>query len=110
MWGFVVTNNTLAGFITTTFNSFIHTIMYSYYVYAALGYKSKLKNYLTQAQITQFLVGIALTVPSFFMKGCLNYEQTLSMLAIHLYTYYLVYLFYQFYVTTYSKKEPKKIE
>lgn len=110
MWSFVVTHNTLPGFITTIFNSFIHTLMYTYYVFAAFGYQSKLKNYLTQAQLVQFVVGLSLTVPGFFISGCMNPAQKLSLVAIHLYTYYLIYLFYLFYKETYLSKKNKKLD
>jgi len=105
MWGFVVTHNTSGGLITTWFNSFIHTLMYTYYVFAAFGYRSPLKNYLTQAQIVQFIIGIALTFPPHFMPGCITQAQSLVNAGIQLYAVILIYLFYMFYVSNYAKKD-----
>jgi uncharacterized integral membrane protein len=78
--------------------------MYTYYVLAALGYNSPLKHYLTQAQMVQFVVGIAITIPCHM---CINEAQSLSLSAIHLYTAVLIYLFYLFYVESYVKKRGK---
>jgi hypothetical protein len=105
MWGVVVTHNTGAGLITMGLNSFIHTVMYSYYSLAAFGYKSPLKSYLTMAQITQFFVGYALSMS---MYGCVNPAQTAALVSLHLYTMVLIYLFYQFYKKSYTKKAVKK--
>lgn len=105
MWGFVATANTAGGSVTTVFNSFIHTLMYSYYTLAAFGYSSPLKHYLTQAQIIQFIVGILLTVPTHFIAGCVNQAQSLVIAAIQLYAVVLIFLFYQFYTSNYSKKD-----
>lgn len=107
MWGFVVTANTCGGLITTLFNSFIHTLMYTYYTLAAFGYSSPLKHYLTQAQIIQFIVGIILTVGSHFIPGCVNPAQSLVIASIQLYAVVLIILFYQFYVNSYSDKKKK---
>ena len=69
-WGFVVTKNTSSGGITVVLNSFIHSIMYTYYVAAALGYNSPLKHYLTQAQLLQFFSGILMTIPTLWIPNC----------------------------------------
>jgi len=105
-----VTYNTAGGLIVVCFNSFIHTLMYTYYTLAVFGYSSPLKHYLTQAQIIQFLVGIALTVPTHFMSNCVNQAQSLVNAAIQIYAVVLIFLFYQFYVSSYSKKGNTKRE
>jgi hypothetical protein len=111
MWGFVVTANTCGGLITTSFNAFIHTLMYTYYTFAALGYSSPLKHYLTQAQMIQFVVGILLTFPTLFMAGCVNQAQSFVIITIQVYAVVLIALFYQFYVNSYKKKPvAKKVE
>ena len=107
MWGFIVTSNT-AGIVVLTFNSFIHTLMYSYYTLAALGYQSSLKNYLTQAQIFQFILGIAITFCVHFIDSCQSTSQSFVLAAIQLYAVVLIYLFYQFYKSTYSSKKAGK--
>ncbi|RYH20089.1 hypothetical protein EON65_24655 [archaeon] len=58
MWGAVVTQSAAVGGIIICLNSFIHTLMYTYYTLAAFGYSSPLKHYLTSAQMIQFLIGI----------------------------------------------------
>jgi hypothetical protein len=50
-------------FVVVGLNSFIHTIMYTYYAFAALGYSWPLKNVLTQAQVRR-LYDCQLFVPS----------------------------------------------
>jgi hypothetical protein len=108
MWGFVVTQCTSAGAVLLILNSFIHTIMYTYYTLAAFGYSSPLKHYLTQAQLTQFFLGVGVTVALYWKDGCLNQAQTLSLNAIHLYTVFLIYLFGKFYADSYMKKKSDK--
>mmetsp|Transcript_8247 Transcript_8247/g.13991 ORF Transcript_8247/g.13991 Transcript_8247/m.13991 type:complete len:273 (-) Transcript_8247:1420-2238(-) len=108
MWGFVVTQCTGGGVVILVLNSFIHTIMYTYYLFAAFGYSSPLKHYLTQAQLTQFFLGVGVTVPLYWQEGCLNEAQALSLKAIHVYTIYLIYLFGKFYYDSYVKKKDKK--
>lgn len=110
MWSFVITNNTCGGIAVICLNSFIHTLMYTYYTLAAFGYKSPLKNYLTQAQIIQFLIGIGLTVPAHFMPGCLSEAQSASNAGIQVYAVVLILLFAQFYAANYTKKGSKKGE
>jgi hypothetical protein len=104
MWGFVVTAHTTAGLILIVLNSFIHSLMYTYYTLAAFGYNSPLKHYLTQAQLVQFLTGIAVTVPALFKENCLNQAQKVVLGGLHIYTIFLIYLFAQFYVSSYMKK------
>jgi hypothetical protein len=84
--------------------------MYTYYTFAALGYSSPLKHYLTQAQLAQFFLGVGVTVILYWEKDCLNPAQTISLLAIHIYTVFLIYLFGKFYVDSYlTKKKDAKL-
>lgn len=109
MWMFVATKATGGALITLTFNSFIHTLMYTYYTLAALGYQSPLKNYLTQAQLTQFVVGIAVTSPLLVAsRSCINEAQWFTVVSIDVYAVILIVLFYQFYVDSYIKKKAAK--
>mmetsp|Transcript_14836 Transcript_14836/g.22330 ORF Transcript_14836/g.22330 Transcript_14836/m.22330 type:complete len:269 (-) Transcript_14836:157-963(-) len=106
MWLFVVTKSTGGGLIILTFNSFIHTLMYTYYTLAAFGYQSPLKHYLTQAQLTQFILGIAVTTPLLFSSSsCINDAQRFSIISIDAYALILIYLFGLFYIESYSKKK-----
>ena len=104
MYGFVITQNTNAGAIVLVFNSFIHTIMYTYFTFAALGYKSPLKQMLTTAQLVQFVVGVCITVPGYYIPGCSTFAQKVTLFAIHVYTIYLIKLFADFYYESYLKK------
>ena len=45
------------GWVFVFFNSFIHTVMYTYYTLTCFGYQPSWKRLLTRMQITQFLVG-----------------------------------------------------
>ena len=86
------------------------TLMYTYYTFAAaFGYSSPLKHYLTQMQITQFIVGLRTTVPIHFMTGAdgkprLTPAQNLSLWTIEIYAVVLIVLFAQFYASAYGKK------
>jgi hypothetical protein len=108
MWGFVVTQCVSAGAVILVLNSFIHTIMYTYYTLAAFGYSSPLKHYLTQAQLAQFFLGVGVTIPLYWEEACLTAAQALSLNAIHLYTVFLIYLFGKFYMDSYMKKKSVK--
>lgn len=100
MWGVVVTKNTSAGGMILCLNSFIHSLMYTYYTLSACGINIPFKHLVTQAQIVQFLVGVFLTIPTY---ACLNEAQTIVMAAIHIYTLVLISLFGQFYSKSYSR-------
>ena len=107
MWAIVVTKSGSA-VVTTVFNSFIHTIMYTYYVFAALGYSSSLKHYLTQAQMIQLITGCSVAVAMAVTPNCMSPAEGLSTLVLNLYAFYLIYLFYDFYTRTYKQKGEKK--
>ena len=97
-------------------NSFIHTIMYSYY--AASVYKESsmltsglyslllpLKPYLTRMQISQFFIGLFGVVPQFFLEGChANAAQAAATAFSQIYVIPLICLFAAFYVKSYKKK------
>jgi len=103
MWGFVVTSGTVALF-SITLNSFIHSLMYTYYVFAALGFRSKLKHILTQMQITQFVIGLAVSLPTHFIPSCLSPAQSLVLALMQTYSVILLILFVMFYRDSYLKK------
>ena len=109
MYGFVITQNTCGGIIVLVFNSFIHTIMYTYFTLAAMGYKFPFKNLITLAQLVQFVVGVSITIPGYGISGCLNFSQKVTLACIHLYTIYLIKLFVDFYIETYMTKRTQEI-
>lgn len=108
MWGITLTKNTATGGVVTCLNSFIHTLMYTYYVVAAFGISFPLKHYLTIAQMVQFVVGISIVMPTYWMEGCATTQQKLATAGIQIYAVVLIYLFYQFYQKSYTKKDGKK--
>lgn len=105
MWGFVVTQNTACGLILLCLNSFIHSLMYTYYTLAAFGYSSPLKNYLTMAQMVQFLVGITIVTPAYL---CATAAQAVVTAVLQAYAVYLTLLFYSFYQESYVAKKKAK--
>jgi len=56
MWALTVSRNPTV-WIFVSFNSFIHTWMYLYYLLTCFGYYSPWKRLLTNLQITQFAIG-----------------------------------------------------
>ncbi|PVU91708.1 hypothetical protein BB559_004006 [Furculomyces boomerangus] len=110
MWAGVY-KATSAIFIFTVMNSFVHTIMYTYYALTSIGFTPPGKQYLTTMQITQFLLGFVLATIHFFLPGCNNYAQTIALTANILYLFPLTYLFVKFAITTYggpAKKSKKE--
>jgi len=114
MWSFVVTHNTACGATVTLLNSGIHTIMYTYFTLTALEFKFlyKFKPFITSSQLIQFFFGIALTIPTYFVKGCNTPARTVSTIGIHVYTVVLIGLFLDFankeYVLKAKAKAAKK--
>jgi hypothetical protein len=107
MWFMTVTKS-CACVVMLVLNSFIHTIMYSYYVYAALGFSSPLKHYLTSAQLLQFFIGIGCTIPAYW--NCQTSAQLFGLFIMQAYVVYLIKLFADFYRSSYGKKGAKKEE
>jgi hypothetical protein len=107
MWALVVTQCT-GGTILMILNSFIHTLMYTYYTLAAYGYHSPLKHYLTEMQLFQFVFGIFSTALLYFQRDCLTEAQVGALAFVQIYAVGLIYLFGQFYVQSYLKKKDDK--
>jgi len=64
-WAGLHGNWCMALWLSAFWNSFVHTIMYSYYTASCLGYSFWWKKYLTMIQIAQFIMGVVYTT-SFF--------------------------------------------
>ncbi|XP_015185261.1 PREDICTED: elongation of very long chain fatty acids protein AAEL008004-like [Polistes dominula] len=89
-------------------NSFIHIIMYSYYLLSTLGPQIQpylwWKKYLTSLQLIQFvLVGIH---GSFILFNDCNFPK-FPMILLIINAFVFIYLFGSFYVETYRKKSVK---
>lgn len=86
-------------------NSFIHTVMYSYYFLAT--YKSARpylgwKKYLTQFQIVQFIIMILHSTQPLFIPGC-KFPRTFLYINIF-FSIVFIYLFTKFYIENYGKQ------
>ncbi|KAK9708245.1 hypothetical protein K7432_009760 [Basidiobolus ranarum] len=104
MW-YGVLNNATPVWIFVVFNSFIHTIMYFYYMLTCLGYSPPGKKYLTTMQITQFVIGISIAISYLFVDDCLT--STGSRVAVYLNASYVIpltFLFKNFAKKTYGAK------
>eukprot|EP00605_Chrysophyceae_sp_TOSAG23-4_P002300 GSChrysophyteH1.ASY1.ANO1.2546.1 assembled CDS len=110
MWMFVACHNTACGMMITVLNSGIHTMMYAYFTITAFEFKFlyKFKPLITSAQLIQFVTGIAMTIPCYFVEGCQTEAQFYSQIAIHSYTLYLMYLFVEFAKKEYIQKPKSK--
>lgn len=62
------------GWVFVLFNSFIHTVMYTYYTLTCFGYQPSWKRLLTRMQIIQFLVGDPLAMVYFLIPECASKE------------------------------------
>jgi hypothetical protein len=93
----------------TTFNSFIHTIMYTYYALTSVGIHPPGKKYITTMQITQFVVGVSVGISYFVIPECLtSWGQKFALGTTILYLMPLTYLFVDFARKTYIKRQSKK--
>jgi len=89
-------------------NSFIHTLMYTYFSAATLGYRSPLAQALTTAQLTQFVTGIIGASSSYIYNDCVNDDQRNALIFIQTYAVGLIYLFYQMFQAKYKNKKQKQ--
>eukprot|EP00299_Pterocystis_sp_00344_P004628 c15894_g1_i1.p1 GENE.c15894_g1_i1~~c15894_g1_i1.p1 ORF type:complete len:303 (-),score=39.91 c15894_g1_i1:17-925(-) len=87
-------------------NSFVHVLMYSYYLLALLKIDMPWKKYLTSIQMVQFMLCFAHSV---YVLWVGNVPPTLGWLQMWVMANMLV-LFGNFYAKTYSKKSVKKTE
>ena len=93
-----------AGIVTTVNNSFIHTIMYLYYLGSLLKIRQVrfIKQYITSLQIIQFFGALSVLYLYFPpVESVFNYSLIVSA---QMYTFGLIYLFGQFYYRNYVNK------
>lgn len=100
------------GYVFVLFNSFIHTIMYYYYFLTCFGIRPSWKAIMTQAQLIQFYTGVPLSLPNigrscYYKDGFISWKM-IGLILIDLYVCYLVVLFRDFYVKTYTTKKAAK--
>lgn len=103
--------------IFTTWNSFIHAIMYCYFAYSVYGITILPKPVITSLQLTQFFTGLGmltytyLTVPC-FVKDPVQMLATFYLSWVYVGAVAILFLnfFLQNYVKKPKKKEAKKVE
>jgi len=91
-------------------NSWIHVLMYLYYLLASLGYKVWWRRYLTQAQIIQFVTGfiwINIYVHQAITRGCGDKFKFYAAMFSDIVNVIFVILFVLFFIKD-GKKQPKK--
>lgn len=96
----MATNDCIDAYFGAACNSFIHIVMYSYYLMSALGIRCPWKRYITQAQMLQFVIVFAHAVFVLRQKHC---PVTLPWAQMFVMTNMLV-LFGNFYLKAYSNK------
>ncbi|KAI9488451.1 fatty acid elongase [Zychaea mexicana] len=101
--------HTTAIWMFVTFNSFIHTAMYSYYAATTLGLHPPGKKYLTSLQIAQFLLGMTLAAAYLFTPGCSELPGEKFTLKLNLsYLMPLTWLFFDFARKTYGRRQKRQ--
>jgi hypothetical protein len=87
--------------VFVVFNSFVHTVMYSYYSLSTIGLRVPFKSSITILQLLQFVVGIQFAYYyNLFTEQTL--EQNIVLKYIILYLIALIYLFTAFYQKNYT--------
>ncbi|PVV05281.1 hypothetical protein BB560_000205 [Smittium megazygosporum] len=105
MW--IDVNNALASvFYFVIVNSFVHSVMYTYFAFSSLGFYLPGKQYLTSLQITQFLCGFVYAVYYALKPNCASPSQRFGTWVNIAYLLPLTYLFFDFAFRTYGKKKP----
>jgi len=91
------------------FNSLIHTFMYTYYFFTAMGKKIELKVFVTVLQIIQLVVGNSISIFYIFIP-CYqkDYFRMAGWTVNMFYISVLVILFAEFFYDAYIKKGDKK--
>jgi hypothetical protein len=109
MWMAIVTE---ANWVVwaTVLNACIHTLMYTYYAAATLGYRSPLASILTNMQLLQFLTGIVVSTTSYFYEECASATPGAlqGLLTIQVYAVGLIHLFNEMYKQKYNSKRDSK--
>jgi GNS1/SUR4 family len=106
MWAAVASQSSWLLF-AVLLNSFIHTLMYTYFFVKTISPQTEIKvaRYLTMAQITQFLIGIVCTIGIFFLgSSCCSQSSRFALACLHIYGFGLIALFASFASRKYKKK------
>ena len=109
MWGGILSQSSWLIFVVT-FNSVIHTLMYTYFLIKTLYPQTNIPaaKHLTMAQIGQFLTGITVSSGVLVLgENCDTTSSRLSLFFLHVYGYGLIALFVSFASRKYNKKAAK---
>lgn len=93
-------------YFATVMNSFIHTLMYTYFFIKTILPTVEIKSarYLTMMQITQFMAGIVSSMGVLFMgEACDTQSSRFALLSLQVYGYGLIALFMAFANRKYKK-------
>jgi hypothetical protein len=110
MWvGLRTRNPTIWLFVVL--NSFIHTIMYSYYALTSLGIRPPVKQLITCSQLLQFISANVIGCKYYWNRTpALSQEQLHAVWLMQAYTGLLFLLFMNFSYQTYVVKASKKVK
>lgn len=118
-YSFMVTDST-AHWVLVVNNSFIHVVMYAYYLLRTLGYNPWWKELITVGQIIQFVIDMSSTWPHIFtvifmtpnVAGWICRGSMLACMFGQIVGLSFIYLFSEFYFRTYkfTKTGYEKIE
>lgn len=108
------TSITPAGYTFATMNYFVHSIMYTYYLICACGYRKVVRPFascITGLQILQMVVGVLIVsylfVQVFILNAPCKADKYNVIYGLLMYVSYLV-LFSHLFFTSYVKKSPSK--
>lgn len=87
-------------------NSFVHMVMYSYYLMASFGYGQSVKKYITMLQLVQFVLG--LVQASHLLKSSCTLPKPIAI-AIFAKQMYFMASFYSFYRQAYQSRIKKQV-
>jgi len=108
VWYYSVYTQANSVILATLFNSFVHTIMYLYYLMTLFGYKlNSIKFIITTIQIIQLIVGNIITI-LYYLPG-LEYSNPkfITNILFIIYVVILIVLFVNFFILTYISKIQK---
>jgi len=127
MW-MIISTRAFAVWIFVVFNSFIHTVMYTYYTLTCFGYQPSWKKLMTYLQLTQFFVGLSIAGLYITIPGCIDckmhekntfakvvgldayWSQVIALVCTTFYVGYLIVLFMDFARRAYGGPESNTIK
>mmetsp|Transcript_14123 Transcript_14123/g.22027 ORF Transcript_14123/g.22027 Transcript_14123/m.22027 type:complete len:89 (-) Transcript_14123:114-380(-) len=82
--------------------------MYTYYACSVIGIKFRWKFIITMLQMWQFIIGLlGMAWQFWYCSSCARLEEQVAIIYHFVYVSILFYMFAQFYINTYRKKNHK---